>query len=291
MVFDNMGGSSGAGVGFTRDPATGENELYLDFLWNAQGENVVSGRCPVGGRSSLSEHLPEVYRQLRQASRQLELLFRDIQDFEFTVQEGKLYLLQARSARRTDWAALRIACDLVAEGLMDERTALERLAGIDLARVHTQRLAGEGGKLIGSGVPASPGVAVGEAVFDPEAAVSLAGAGRSPILIRADVSTADIAGLAAAGTLTARGGRTSHAAVVARQLNKVCIVNCRDLVTLEGAGNAAFCAAHAAREHAPRVLVLEKAALSGPAATVTSRPAPSAPPMALWTGCARWCRS
>jgi pyruvate,orthophosphate dikinase len=235
MVFGNMGGTSGAGVGFTRDPATGENELYLDFLFNAQGEDVVSGRCPVQGRMSLPQQLPAVYRQLRSVGRQLEQLFHDAQDFEFTVQEGKLYLLQARAAKRTAWAALRIACDLVAEGLLDERTALDRLAGLDLAAIHTTRLSGDG-RVIGQGVPASPGVAAGEAVLDPETAVKLAQAGRSPILIRTDVSTADVNGLAAAaGLLTARGGRTSHAAVVARQLNKVCIVNCRDLVLQGGA--------------------------------------------------------
>jgi len=235
MVFGNMGGTSGSGVGFTRDPATGANDLYLDFLPNAQGEDVVSGRCPVQGVASLQESLPELYCQLRQVKRQLELLFRDAQDFEFTVQEGCLYLLQSRSAKRTAWAALRIACDQVAEGLIDEQTALERLAEYDLTSIQMVRLAAaEGCRPIGSGVPASPGVAVGEAVFDPEGAVKWAEAGRSPILIRTDTSTADITGLAAsAGLLTGRGGRTSHAAVVARHLNKVCIVGCRELAVQE----------------------------------------------------------
>jgi len=235
MVFGNMGGTSGSGVGFTRDPATGANDLYLDFLPNAQGEDVVSGRCPVQGVATLQESLPELYRQLRQVKRQLELLFRDAQDFEFTVQEGRLYLLQSRSAKRTAWAALRIACDQVAEGLIDERTALDRLAEYDLTSIQMVLLAAaEGCRPIGSGIPASPGVAVGEAVFDPEAAVKRAEAGRSPILIRTDTAPADIAGLAAsAGLLTARGGRTAHAAVVARQLNKVCIVGCRALAIHE----------------------------------------------------------
>ncbi len=231
MVFGNMGGTSGSGVGFTRNPATGENDLYLDFLPNAQGEDVVSGRCPVQGVVGLQECLPELYRQLRQVKRRLELLFHDAQDFEFTVQEGRLYLLQTRSAKRTAWAGLRISCEQVAEGLIDEATALERLAEYDLASIHQVRLVtAEGCRLIGSGIPASPGVAAGEAVFDPTGAVKLAEAGGSPILIRTDSSTADIAGLAAAaGVLTARGGRTAHAAVVARQLNKVCIVGCREL--------------------------------------------------------------
>jgi len=236
MVFGNMGGTSGAGVGFTRDPATGENELYLDFLWNAQGEDVVSGRCAVPGAVGLRRPAPELYQQVRQAGVRLEQLFGDAQDFEFTVQEGRLYLLQSRAAKRTAWAALRIACDQVAEGLIDEAMALKRLAGYDLASIRTTRLVvPEGCRPISAGVPASPGVAVGEAVFEPEAAVARASSGRSAILVRADIATEDIAGLAAAaGVLTARGGRTSHAAVVARQLNKVCIVGCGDLVFLGG---------------------------------------------------------
>ncbi len=231
MVFGNMGGTSGSGVGFTRDPATGANELYLDFLPNAQGEDVVSGRAPVRGVASLQETLPKLHRELRQVKRQLEWLFRDTQDFEFTVQEGRLHILQTRNAKRTPWAALRIASELVAEGLIDESTALERLAGYDLNSIRNVRLApAEGVRPIGMGVAASPGVAVGEAVFDPSLAVKWAQAGRSPVLIRAVASTEDVAGLAAsAGLLTGRGGRTSHAAVVARQLNKVCIVGCREL--------------------------------------------------------------
>jgi pyruvate,orthophosphate dikinase len=235
MVFGNMGGTSGSGVGFTRDPATGTNDLYLDFLPNAQGEDVVSGRASPQGLSGLQKLPPELYRELRQAKRQLELLFRDAQDFEFTVQEKRLYLLQTRSAKRTAWAALRIACDQVAEGLIDEQNALQRLAEYDLKSISMVRLAAVGEcRPIGSGIPASPGVAVGEAVFEPEEAVNAARAGRSPILIRTSTSTADIAGLAAsAGLLTARGGRTSHAAVVARQLNKVCVAGCRDLTVRE----------------------------------------------------------
>ncbi len=232
MVFGNMGVTSGSGVAFTRDPATGENTLYLDFLSNAQGEDVVSGRRLVQGAAGLQRATPELHRRLREVGRRLEQLFRDAQDFEFTVQEGRLYLLQARSAKRTAWAALRIACELVAEGLIDEAEALRRLAEYDLASIHTIHLvAPEGCPPLGAGVPAGPGVAVGEAVFEPARAVELAAASRSPILVRADVATDDVAGLAAAaGLLTARGGRTSHAAVVARQLNKVCIVGCQNLV-------------------------------------------------------------
>jgi pyruvate,orthophosphate dikinase len=236
MVFGNMGGTSGAGVGFTRDPANGANELYLDFAWNAQGEDVVSGRCAVPGAAGFRQAAPELYEQVRQAGIRLEQLFGDAQDFEFTVQEGRLYLLQARAAKRTPWAALRIACDQVAEGLIDEATALVRLADYDLDSIRTTRLAApEGCRPIGAGIPASPGVAVGEVVFEPGAAVALASSGRPTILVRADIATDDVAGLAAAaGVLTARGGRTSHAAVVARQLNKVCIVGCGDLTLLGG---------------------------------------------------------
>ncbi|MCI0701592.1 MAG: pyruvate, phosphate dikinase [Planctomycetia bacterium] len=228
MVFGNTGSTSGSGVGFTRNPATGENELYLDFLWNAQGEDVVSGRCEVQGAVGLQEANPALFRELQESAKQLESLFHDAQDFEFTVQDGHLYLLQTRAAKRTPLAALRIACEQVQEGLIDEVTGLDRLAGYDLAAISTVRVAATpGAKEIGTGTPASPGVAVGEVIFDPHRAAAL---GRSPILIRADISTDDIAGLAAAaGILTARGGRTSHAAVVARQLNKVCIVGCREL--------------------------------------------------------------
>jgi pyruvate,orthophosphate dikinase len=232
MVYGNLGATSGSGVAFSRDPATGEDRLYLDFLPNAQGEDVVSGRCAVQDSGSLRRVWPVLDRDLRQAARRLELLFRDAQDFEFTVQEGRLYLLQARAAKRTPWAALRTVCELVREGLIDEREALQRLEKYDLAAIQQVRLRSGGGQQpLCAGTAASPGVAVGELVLDPQTAVTLAAEGRTPILVRPDITTEDIAGIAAsAGVLTARGGRTSHAAVVARQLNKVCIVGCRDLI-------------------------------------------------------------
>jgi pyruvate, orthophosphate dikinase len=236
MVFGNMGGTSGSGVAFTRDPATGRNELYLDFLWNAQGEDVVSGRHAVQDGATIHRLMPALDRQLRQTGSDLERLFGDVQDFEFTVQEGRLYLLQSRAAKRTPWAALQIACDLVTEGLIDERVALERLADYDLNSLQMIRLAsGHDRPALSAGVAASPGVTVGQIALDPGAAVAMAGNGRSPILVRHDISTDDIAGLmAAAGILTTSGGRTSHAAVVARQMNKVCIVGCRGLVIEQG---------------------------------------------------------
>jgi pyruvate, orthophosphate dikinase len=199
MVFGNMGGTSGSGVAFTRDPATGENTLYLDFLWSAQGEDVVSGRYPVQDSGGLQGAMPELHRELRRTGRQLERLFRDVQDFEFTVQEGRLYLLQSRDAKRTPWAALRIACDLVKEGLIDEAAALERLGRYDLDSIQSVRLVPKGDcQPLCTGTPASPGVAVGEIALDPESAVAMASAGRTPVLVREDISPADIAGLAVA---------------------------------------------------------------------------------------------
>jgi pyruvate,orthophosphate dikinase len=230
MVFGNMGGTSGSGVAFSRNPTTGENMLYLDYLANAQGEDVVSGRYPLQDSSSLQQTMPELYRQLRQIGRQLERLFRDAQDFEFTVQEGRLYLLQSRPAKRTPWAALRIACELVQEGLIDEATALKHLADFDLDTIENVRLSSPLASPLCVGVPASAGVAVGVIALDAEEAMRSTAAGHPTLLLRTEIATNDIAGLAAAvGVLTARGGRTSHAAVVARQLNKVCIVGCRDL--------------------------------------------------------------
>jgi pyruvate,orthophosphate dikinase len=232
MVFGNMGGLSGSGVGFTRDPAGGEKALYLDFAWNGQGEDVVSGREAVQDPGRLLLSVPRLHEEIRGLAARLEEIFRDVQDFEFTVQEGRLYLLQTRSAKRTPWAALRIACDLVREERITKEEARERLREIDLDVLERQTLVpGKGSVLLAKGVPACPGVAVGEAAFDSASALALREAGRKPILIRPDLSTSDIAGLSAsAGIVAARGGRTSHAAVVARQLGKVCVVGCRDLV-------------------------------------------------------------
>lgn len=232
MVFGNQGSTSGSGVAFTRDPATGEKKLYLDFLWNAQGEDVVSGRYAVQSGSATRPLMAALKRQLRQIGDDLERLFGDVQDFEFTVEDGQLYLLQSRAAKRTPWAALRIACDLVQEGLIDATVALERLVEYDLNALRIIRLAPEHDRpALAVGVAASPGVAVGQIALDPQVAVDMARDGCHPILVRHDISTDDLAGLAASeGILTMLGGRTSHAAVVARQMNKVCIVGCRDLV-------------------------------------------------------------
>jgi pyruvate, orthophosphate dikinase len=231
MVFGNAGGTSGAGVAFTRDPATGEARLYLDFLFNGQGEDVVSGRHSAQDAELLGEVLPQVHQKLEDVGRILEREFQDMQEFEFTVQDGQLYLLQTRVGKRTPWAALRIAVDQVREGLVSTTAALERLAPYDLESIEQLRVQGvDGAAALCRATPASVGVAAGAIALDPEKAQEWAGQGKPVILVRADTSTQDIAGIAAArGILTGAGGRTSHAAVVARQLNKVCLVGCPSL--------------------------------------------------------------
>ncbi len=232
MVFGNMGATSGSGVAFTRDPATGDNELYMDFLFNAQGEDVVSGRCAPEDAEELRRVLPTVHREIHRIRKLLEEEFKDVQDFEFTVQEGKLYMLQCRTGKRTPWAALKIAVDMVQEGVIDAPTALKRLAPYDLERIERVRLANKTAEAepLCSGIPASPGVAIGQIALDPETVKFMTAKGRPVILVREDTSTSDIAGMAICnGILTSIGGRTSHAAVVARQLNKVCIVGCAAL--------------------------------------------------------------
>lgn len=230
MVFGNMGTTSGSGVGFTRDPVTGDRGLYMDFLFNAQGEDVVSGKQQINHADRLSYFLPGMFGKIQAVGRSLELEFRDMQDFEFTVQEGKLYVLQCRTGKRTSWAALRIVVDLVNEGIIDRQTALKRLEGYDLSSIRHTKLTSVNARPLASGVAANRGVATGEIAFDSEAVQEKAKEGRSVILVRDDTSTSDIAGMvASAGMLTRLGGRTSHAAVVARQMDKVCIVGCRNL--------------------------------------------------------------
>ena len=229
MVYGNAGGSSGAGVGFTRNPATGEDELYLDFEFNAQGEDIVSGRRALGA-ARLRSVLPPIWDQLEAIRRQLEALFGDAQDFEFTVQDGVLYLLQTRSAKRTPWAAVQIALDLVRDAILTSNEALERLNEIDLSTVVRTRLDRGESKPLAQAIVASIGVAVGPLALDSAAAERFNAEGRPPILVRRETTTADIVGMAkAAGVLTALGGRTSHAAVVARQLGRVCLVGCAEL--------------------------------------------------------------
>lgn len=225
MVYGNAGGSSGAGVAFTRDPSSGERRLYIDFLFNAQGEDVVSGHHRAEDSGALAAVLPDTYAEIQRAAHALEQEFADAQEFEFTVQDGQLYLLQTRTAKRTGWAALRIALDAVAEQLITPQTALARLGSIDLAQLESSRVVG--GLALARGTSASAGVATGEIAFDAVTAQRRASAGAAVILVRQHPATEDIAGIAACvGLLTASGGRTSHAAVVARNLEKVCVVGC-----------------------------------------------------------------
>ncbi len=230
MVFGNAGGASGAGVAFTRNPATGVPELYLDFEFNAQGEDVVAGRSIASGDRRLRRTLPLAWAHLERTGHTLEALFHDAQDFEFTLQSGHLYLLQARSARRTSWAALRIAVDQVDEGLISPEEALSRLASIPLDLVVKTRLAVANSEPLARAQVAGIGIAVGVVALDSATAGHMADGGTPVILVRREMETADINGMmSAAGILTATGGRTCHASVVARQLNKVCLVACPGL--------------------------------------------------------------
>ena len=231
MVYGNSGGTSGSGVAFTRDPATGENVLYMDFLFNAQGDDVVSGRHELGDRAQIGALLPEVTQQIEALRKRLEAEFGDLQEFEFTVQNGQLFMLQTRNGKRTPLAALRIAVEMVTEGLLTPLAALDRLEGYKLRAIQTESIRAKDGQApLARAIPAGIGVAVGEIALDSETVRRRAAAGKAVILVREDTSTDDVAGIAgAAGILTARGGRTAHAAVVARQMGKVCLVGCREL--------------------------------------------------------------
>ncbi|MHB1373353.1 MAG: PEP/pyruvate-binding domain-containing protein [Thauera sp.] len=241
MVFGNAGGLFGAGVGFTRDPSSGEPNPWVDFLFNAQGEDVVSGRRCAPGPERLAEVAPAVWQALVDATARLERAFGDMQDFEFTVQQGQLHLLQTRNGKRTPLAAARIALDLLDEGVIDTGTAIERTRGLD-ARALVQRwIASADGAVLqplARASSAASGVAWGEIVLDEARARARREAGARVILVRQDAETRDIAALdLAEGLLTSRGARTSHAAVVARQLGKVCLVGCEAL-QIDTAGRA-----------------------------------------------------
>lgn len=235
MVFGNAGGQSGAGVGFTRDPSTGENRLYVDWLAQAQGEDIVSGRRRVTAEDDLPDWL---MHKLASVGDTLEKAFRDAQEFEFTVENGNLFMLQTRTAKRTALAALRMAVEQVDGGLISPEEALQRLAGIDIEAIALHRVTSTAPPL-GRAIPAGTGVAQGPAVFSVAAAQASAERGVAAILVRNEVSTNDIAAIAAVcGVLTATGGRTAHAAVVARQMGKVCLVGCTDLAVDENAPRA-----------------------------------------------------
>jgi pyruvate, orthophosphate dikinase len=235
MVYGNLGDTSGTGVGFTRNPATGEKEFYGEFLMNAQGEDVVAGiRTPVH-ISELHKIMPHVYDQLRDITTRLEKHYRDMQDFEFTIQEGKLYMLQTRNGKRTGRAAVRVGIQMVEEGLITTEEMIFRVEPNQLYDFLVPRLDEKKSKVevLATGLPASPGAAVGQIVFSADEAVEKAGHGakKNPvILVRAETTPEDIHGMeVAAGILTSRGGMTSHAAVVTRGMGKCCVAGAGDI--------------------------------------------------------------
>ena len=240
MVFGNMGDDCATGVAFTRNPSTGEKRFFGEYLPNAQGEDVVAGiRTPlpisraqaVGDEKSLEETMPAVYEQLVDVYKKLEGHYRDMQDIEFTIQSGKLYLLQTRTAKRTGFAAVKIACDMVDENLIDHKEAVSRVEAGQIVQLlapvfdaKEKSKATGGGRVLGRGLPAGPGAATGRIAFSAERAVDMA-KDDPVILVRVETSPEDIAGMhSAAGILTTRGGLTSHAAVVARGMGRPCVV-------------------------------------------------------------------
>src|SRR5262245_27576237 len=235
MVFGNLGETSGTGVGFTRNTTHSDNEFYGEFLMNAQGEDVVAGiRTPVH-ISELHKLMPQVYDQLRDITSRLEKHYRDMQDFEFTIQDGRLYMLQTRNGKRTGRAAVRVALDMVNEGLIKPEEAIFRVEPNQLYDFLVPKLDEKGGdaEVIAKGLPASPGAAVGQIVFTANDAVTAAGTGaqKNPvILVRGETTPEDIHGMeVAAGILTSRGGMTSHAAVVTRGMGKCCVVGAGEI--------------------------------------------------------------
>lgn len=228
MVFGNMGENSGTGVGFTRDPSTGEKRFFAEFLPNAQGEDVVAGiRTPLR-IEELKKRMPKIYFELEKIYNKLERHYRDMLDIEFTIQEGKLYMLQTRVGKRTAAAAIKIAVDMVNEKLIDKKTALLRIEPEQLNQLLHPTIDSKAQvKVIAKGLPASPGAAVGKVVFNASDAEEWASKGEKVILVRTETSPEDIGGMhASQGILTARGGMTSHAAVVGRGMGKCCVVGC-----------------------------------------------------------------
>ena len=244
MVYGNMGDDSGTGVAFTRDPNTGEKVLFGEYLTNAQGEDVVAGIRTAPKISQMQTDMPAVYAEFQRIGQQLEKHYRDVQDLEFTIERGKLYMLQTRSAKRTAAAAVKIAVDMVEEGIITPRDAVSRIepAHVDqLLRATFDPNALANATKIVNGLNASPGAAVGRAVFDADTAVEWVNRGERVILVRIETSPDDFHGMAVAeGIITARGGATSHAAVVARQIGKPCVAGSADLI-VDYAGKQAHC--------------------------------------------------
>ncbi|HEY8743124.1 MAG TPA: pyruvate, phosphate dikinase, partial [Chloroflexota bacterium] len=237
MVFGNAGNDSGTGVAFTRDPSTGEKKLYGEYLLNAQGEDVVAGIRTPSKISTLERDAPQVYQQFVAIADQMEQHYRDVQDLEFTIEHGKLYMLQTRSAKRTAAAAVKSAVDMVNEGLITRKEAIQRIEPAAINQLLLPQFddadkaaAGKAGRLLTKGLNACPGAATGAAVFDADEAERRGKAGESVILVRQETSPDDVHGmLVAKGILTQRGGATSHAAVVARQLGLPCVAGAGDL--------------------------------------------------------------
>lgn len=238
MVFGNMGESSGTGVCFSRNPSTGENKFYGEYLMNAQGEDVVAGIRTPKHIEELEKQNPQVYKQLVDIKNRMEKHFKDMQDMEFTIQEGKLYVLQTRNGKRTAHAAVKIAVDMVNEKLIDKKTAILRVSPESLDQLLHKQIdpkAKKGAELLATGLPASPGAAVGRIVFTAERAEEIAKK-EKVILVRTETSPEDLIGMSVSqGILTARGGMTSHAAVVARGMGKCCVSGCQDITVDEKA--------------------------------------------------------
>lgn len=238
MVFGNMGDTSGTGVAFTRDPVTGENKLFGEFLVNAQGEDVVAGIRTPKPISEMEDAFPEVYRDFSRIADVLEKHYMDMQDMEFTVENNKLYMLQTRVAKRTAVSAVKAAVDMVGEGLINKETAVSRIdpAQIDqLLHPNFDAASEKQAEMLAKGLPASPGAATGRIYFTASDAENAVANGEKAILVRQETSPEDLAGMVVAeGILTARGGMTSHAAVVARGMGKCCVVGCAEIIVNEG---------------------------------------------------------
>lgn len=228
MVFGNMGNDSGTGVAFTRNPSTGEHVLYGEYLINAQGEDVVAGIRTPQPIQTLKDEMPAVFKQFSETCKRLEQHYQEMQDIEFTVERGNLFILQTRNGKRTAQAAIRIAVEMVEEGIIDKKTALLRVDPDQLNQLLHRRIDDKYERtLLAKGLPASPGAATGQVVFDADEAEELGNAGKKVILVRPETTPDDIHGIVAAqAILTSRGGMTSHAAVVARGMGKACICGC-----------------------------------------------------------------
>lgn len=231
MVFGNMGFDSGTGVAFTRSPSTGEKKLYGEYLLNAQGEDVVAGIRTPKAVDNLKREMPAIYRQLNQIAKKLENHYKDVQDLEFTIEKGKLWMLQTRTGKRTAQAAVKAAVDMTKEGLISQKEAIMRIEPKQLDQLLHPMIDPQAKvQVIAKGLNASPGAASGQVIFDADKAEELGEKGKAVILVRPETSPDDVHGmLAAKGILTARGGMTSHAAVVARGLGKPCVAGCEEI--------------------------------------------------------------